>query len=249
MAYTVKQIADIAGVSRRTLHYYDEIGLLEPSSVGQNGYRYYDDGSLLQLQQILFYREMGLELQRIKEVLHDPDFDTVAALQSHRRTLRHRIARLQLLIRTVDTTLMHLIGKVEMSADTMFEGLSEETQKQYEEEAVDRWGETAQESIKLWNSYSEKRKKETMQEGSDIHLEIVAHMAEGAGSPEVQALIARWHQHLRYFYEPTTEMLAGLGDMYNDHPDFHANFAKMHPDLPAFLQEAIAIYVQELETE
>ena len=86
-----------------------------------------------------------------------------------------------------------------------------------------------------------------MKEGSDIYREIVAHMTEGAGSPEVQALLARWHQHLRYFYEPTTQMLAGLGNMYNDHPDFHANFAKMHPELPAFLQEAIAIYVQALE--
>ncbi len=85
--YTVKQLSDLAGISVRTLHYYDEIGLLRPSKVGENGYRYYDDAALLRLQQILLYREMGLELAQIKPILDSPDFDLLDALRTHRRAL------------------------------------------------------------------------------------------------------------------------------------------------------------------
>lgn len=248
--YTVKQLSGLAGVSVRTLHYYDEIGLLKPSSVGGNSYRYYDDDALFRLQQILFYREIGLGLQRIKEILDNPEFDTVTALQLHRQTLEEKIERLQTLIQTVDTTIMYLVGEVDMSnKKNIFEGFSDEKQKQYEQEAIDQWGETARQSHKLWNSYSDERKAQIMQEGSDIYLEIVANMDKGPDSPEIRALLVRWHQHLRYFYEPTIEVLGGLGTMYHDHPDFNATFTKIHPDLPAFLKKAIALYVDELETK
>lgn len=247
--YTVKQLADLAGVSRRTLHFYDEKGLLNPSSIGDNGYRYYDDNQLFQLQQILFYRELGLELQQIKEIFSAPDFDKVTALQLHRETLQQKIARLQVLIQTVDTTILHLIGEVDMSKKNIFEGFSEEKQKQYEKEAVDQWGDKAAQSHKLWNSYSDQQKEEIMQEGNTIYLEIVENMEKGSGSAEIRALLVRWHEHLRYFYEPSIEVLGGLGNMYYDHPDFNATFTKIDPDLPAFLKEAIAIYVDELETK
>ncbi len=247
--YTIKQIADLAGVSRRTLHFYDEKGLLTPSSIGSNGYRYYDEDSLLRLQQILFYREIGLELQQIKEILDFPEFDLVTALQAHRQTLRDKIERLQTLIRTIDTTIMHLIGEIDMSKKNIFEGFSDEKQKEYEKDAVDLWGDNASQSIKLWNSYNDERKAEIMQEGSEIYVEIVTNMDKGGDSPEIQALLVRWHEHIRYFYEPSIEVLEGLGKMYHDHPDFNATFTKIHPDLPAFLKNAIAIYVDELETK
>jgi DNA-binding transcriptional MerR regulator len=129
--YTVKQLSNLAGVSVRTLHYYDEIGLLKPSSVGANGYRRYTDESLFRLQQILFYREMDLDLMKIKQIMEAKDFDLVSALQSHRQTLQDKMDRLQTLIKTVDTTIMHLIGEVNMSKKKIFEGFSEEKQKQY----------------------------------------------------------------------------------------------------------------------
>ena len=247
--YTVKQLADLAGVSRRTLHYYDEIGLLKPSSLADNGYREYDEPALFHLQQILFYREIGLELGQIKVILDDPAFDLVSALQTHRQAMLEKIKRLQSLVQTVDTTILHLIGEVKMSGNSVFEGFSPEEQQRYEKEAIDNWGKTAEQSIKLWNSYGEKRQEEIVQEGSEIYREIAANRDKGAGSPEIQALLARWHQHMRYFYEPTFEMLRSLGNMYDDHPDFNATFTKMDPALPAFLKEAIAIYVDKLETE
>lgn len=247
--YTVNQLAKLAGITVRTLHYYDEIGLLKPARIGANGYRYYDDAALFRLQQILFYREMDLDLLQIKQVLDNPQFDLVSALQAHRVTLQMKIDRLKALINTVDTTIMHLVGEVTMSKKNIFEGFSQEKQQQYEEEATKLWGERVKETTRLWNSYGEQRQQEIMQEGSQIYTAIVANMSKGPASPEVQALLVRWHQHLRYFYEPTLEVLGGLGQMYHDHPDFNATFTAIHPDLPGFLKQAIGIYVDELETQ
>jgi DNA-binding transcriptional MerR regulator len=247
--YTVKKLADLAGVSVRTLHYYDEIGLLKPTSVGENGYRQYSDESLFRLQQILFYRELDLDLMQIKDVLDNKNFDPVTALQSHRRTLQERIGRLKTLINTVDTTIMHLVGEVGMSKKKIFEGFSPEKQQQYQEEAASLWGDSVKESAQYWNSYSEEKKQAIMQEGSAIYADIATNMSKGPESPEIQALLARWHQHLRYFYEPSLEVLGGLGNLYYDHPDFNATFTAIDPALPAFLKKAIAIYVDELETQ
>ncbi len=248
--YTVKQLSDLTEVSIRTLHYYDEIGLLNPTTVGANGYRYYDDDALLRLQQILFYREIGLELMQIKEILDSPNFDQVAALRSHRRVLQEKINRLHNLISTVDGTIMHLVGEVKMSKKRLFESFSEEKQKQYEREARLQWGpDIVNQSIKLWNSYSEAQKQAIGEEGSRIYSDLVDALEAGksAQSVEVQAIVQRWHHHLRYFYEPTLDILRGLGEAYNSHPDFNATFTKLHPDLPEYLQAAITQYVDDLE--
>src|SRR5271169_5201388 len=108
MAYTVKQVAKMSGVSVRTLHFYDETGLLKPAHRGANGYRFYEEAQLLTLQQILFYRELGFELKQIKQILGRADFEKVAALQSHRKVLQQNLGRVRKLIETVDKTLEHL---------------------------------------------------------------------------------------------------------------------------------------------
>ncbi|MCC6617180.1 MAG: MerR family transcriptional regulator [Anaerolineae bacterium] len=249
--YTVKQLSELAGVSVRTLHYYDEIGLLNPSDVGANSYRYYDDDALLRLQQILFYREIGLGLLRIKDVLDSPDFDLLAALRSHRSVLQAKITRLQDLIGTVDSTIMHLAGEVEMSKRQMFSAFSSEQQKDYERQARLQYGpDKVNDSIKRWNDYTQTQREIIAGEGNQIYSDIVDAIEAGLAptSPEVQALFQRWHEHLRYFYEPTLEILRGLGEGYNSHPDFIANFQKLHVDLPAYLQEGISQYVDDLET-
>lgn len=129
------------------------------------------------------------------------------------------------------------------------DSFDQEQEQQYQQEAVERWGDKAAQSTQLWNSYSEAQKDAIKEEGNAIYQEIVDNMHKGADSPEVRALLLRWHEHLRHFYEPSIELLGGLGDMYNDDPEFNANFARLHPDLPGFLKEAIAIYVDELETK
>ena len=245
MNYTVKQLADLAGVSRRTLHHYDEIGLLKPSSVTQNNYRNYDEEALLRLQQILFYRELGLSLSETKEILNQPDFDVLQSLEAHRVELQKRVERLNHLINTVEKTILHLNGGITMSRKQVFEGFNQEQVEEYAEEARQRWDpKLVNESMMLWKSYSEEKKKAIGAEGEANYWEIFDNRDKGYNSPEVQAGVAKWHQHLRYFYEPTIEILSGLGYGYRDDPDFRATFEKFSPEFPDFLCEAIQFYCE-----
>jgi len=245
MAYTVKQLSDLAGVSIRTLHYYDEIGLLEPSSYGENGYRYYEEEAVLRLQQILFYRELDFNLTEIRAILDRPDFDLVQALQTHRQALQHKVARLNDLIHTLDKTMLHRKGQIEMSMQELFEGFDEETQKRYEQEASLRWGDQhVKESRRRWDSYSQQQKAHILAESGENYRELLGYIGQDPASEHVQHVIARWQQNLRYFYEPSREILLGLAQEYSQHPDFRALFEKMHPDLPEFLRQAIEHYCQ-----
>src|SRR5437762_3552260 len=124
MAYTVKQVAAMSGVSVRALHFYDETGLLKPAHVGANGYRFYEEPQLLTLQQILFYRELGFELKAIKRILGRGDFEKVAALKSHGKVLRKNFARTRRLIETIDKTILHLKGTKKMKTKELFAGFS-----------------------------------------------------------------------------------------------------------------------------
>lgn len=247
MTYTVKQLADLAGVTRRTLHYYDQIGLLDPAEYGENGYRHYDEGDLLRLQQILFYREMGLKLAEIKALLNKPDYDVIQALENHRHGLLGRAERLQGLVHTVDQTIRLLKGEINMSPKDLFEAFDEETQEKYAQEAAQRWDpEVVRASNRRWKSYSKEKQGAIMQEGNAVYAEIVVHIESGPACGPVQDALKRWHQHLRHFYEPTPGMLRGLGMMYEQDPAFAEKFAALHPELPGFLNKAIGIYCEKL---
>ncbi|MBK8138133.1 MAG: MerR family transcriptional regulator [Chloroflexi bacterium] len=249
--YTVKQLSDLAGVSIRTLHHYDDIDLLKPARIGDNGYRYYDDAALLRLQQILFYREIGLELLQIREILDRPGFDLIDALHSHRKVLSEKGRRLQSLIQTIDDTITHLSGGKPMAKRKMFDAFSEEKQKDYEREARLQWDpDLVNNSIKTWNNYTQAQKQAIGEEGNQVYSDLVDALEAGTPpqSAEVQAVLMRWHQHIRYFYEPTLEIMRGLGHGYNSHPDFIANFQKLHAGLPEYLEAAITHYVDDLET-
>ncbi len=244
MTYTVKQLAKLAGVSARTLHYYDEIGLLKPETVGENGYRYYSRAALLRLQQILFYKELDFNLKDIAGMLNRPGFDLRQALEGHRAALRQRVERLERLIDTVDRTLNHLEGRYEMDDKQIFGGWSEQKQKGYEQEIRRKYGDKAFEDVIDWNSYTPEQKEAIQAESRAIYQGLGGAMDQGAGSPEVQALVARWHNHLRYFYEPSLERLRGLGELYNQDERFRANFERIRPGLAAFMKEAIGVYVE-----
>lgn len=248
MTYTVKQLSRLAGISPRTLHYYDEIGLLKPGCIGQNGYRYYNHANLLLLQQILFFRELGFSLAEIKTLINRPGFDLIQALEAHQQNLQLRAEHLQRLIETVSHTILHLKGNMEMKPQKYFEPFSEEKQKAYAEQIRQKYGEKQlMESQKNWGSYTDAQKQNILAESDQIYADIIAHMDKSFDSPEVQQLIARWHQHMRYFYEPDVQILRGLADMYNEDPEFQATFANMHPGLAAFMRPAVHFYCDQLE--
>jgi MerR family transcriptional regulator, thiopeptide resistance regulator len=244
--YTVKQLAKLAGVSVRTLHYYDEIGLLKPSSLGGNGYRHYEEEALLKLQQILFYRELELSLDEIKGIMNHPDFDVLTALRSHKEALQGRVERLKRLIQTVDNTIDQVKGNENMDAKGLFEGFSEEEQEKYAKEAEQMYdSETVRASNRRWKAYSDAEKKRILAEGKAIYLDLVAAMPKGASSSEVQAVVERWHKNMQYFWSPNDEQLLGLADLYNEDPRFRANYDKVDPKLAGFMREAVKVYVEK----
>lgn len=247
MTYTVKQLADLADVTPRTLHYYDEIGLLRPTSVAANGYRQYDEVAVLRLQQILFYRELGLSLEDISAILDSPSFDVPTALRQHRAALNGRVERLNRLISTIDNTILYLEGAIVMSDTELFTGFDEETQARYEQEAAEMYDpEVVRESNKRWRAYSDEEKAGIMAQGSAIYRELAGLIGREPDDAGVQQLIGRWHQHMRAFYEPSPEIMRGLGEGYETNPEFARLYAAIHPDLPAFLHKAIDHYVDRL---
>jgi DNA-binding transcriptional MerR regulator len=242
--FTVKQLSKLAGVTPRTLHHYDAIGLLKPSRVGDNGYRYYGEDALLRLQQILFYRELDIPLDDIKKIMGRRDFDVLGALQSHKDALNKQVARLNRLINTVDNTINHLKGNNIMSEKAYFEGFNEEEQEKYALEAEKMYDpETVRESNRKWKACSAAKKEAVMAEGKAIYVDMIAAMPKGADSPEVQRIVERWRKHMDYFWTPKLEQLLDLVNGYNDDPRFKASFDKMHPQLAEFMREAVKVYV------
>jgi DNA-binding transcriptional MerR regulator len=245
MKYTINKLATLAGVSVRTLHYYDEIGLLKPSSVGMNGYRYYGDAELLQLQQILLYRELDLSLKEIKLIVTNPDFDVMEALKKHKQALRRRVERLDRLISTVDHTINHLKGLKEMSKKQLFAAFSEEEEKKYSAEAEKLYDPAiVRASQKKWKSYTREEKQRIGEEGNAAYEAIVAAIPLGPESPQAQAGVESWRRHMDYFWTPDPEQLIGLSELYNSDLRFKANFDKIDPRLAEFMREAVKIYVK-----
>jgi DNA-binding transcriptional MerR regulator len=242
--FTVKQLSKMAGITPRTLHYYDEIGLLKPSQVGDNGYRYYGEEALLRLQQILLYRELDMPLEDIKDIMGQRDFDVMGALESHKEALRKRVAHLEGLIATVDHTILHLKGVKEMSQKQLFEPFNEEQQAEYEQEAMQMYDPAiVKASMKKWKNYTTAEKQRIGDEGNAIYEDLLKSMPKGASSPEAQACVERWRRHMDYFWTPNDDQLLGLAEMYNTDPRFKANFDKVDPRLAEFMREAVKVYV------
>jgi MerR family transcriptional regulator, thiopeptide resistance regulator len=243
--FTVKQLSHLAGITPRALHYYDEIGLLKPTRVGDNGYRYYGEDALVRLQQVLLYRELGMPLEQIVEILDRPDFDVQESLHRHRGELLRRIHRLETLVKTVDQTIEHMKGKTKMEENKFFTGFSEEQQAAYEKEAMDLYDHaTVKASNARWKAYTAEQKQSILDEAGLIYQEYLAAMPAGPDSPAAQAAVAHWRKHMNNFWSPNDEQLLGLADLYNDDPRFKANYDRMQPGLAEFVREAVRVYVE-----
>jgi DNA-binding transcriptional MerR regulator len=249
MRQTVKQIAKASGVSVRALHYYDQIGLLKPE-IGQNGYRYYGQEEVLRLQRILFYRELGVTLAEIARVLDDPSFNTRAALLDLRQRVEVEIERRRDLAKTIDRTLALLDAGKPLSAHGLFEGVSREKQAAWEAELVDRYGDPAAAAIQQSNArmsaLSPAGLIDFKAEIDAIHAAFVALIDRGAtpDSAEAQAQTARHYRWVSRSWSPDADAYTALGALYNDHEEFSAMYAALHPLLARFLADAMAIHAQ-----
>lgn len=247
MAMRVKEVAELAGISVRTLHHYDEIGLLTPDAVTESGYRLYSDENLATLQQILFFRELGFPLKKIKEIIHDPTFNRQEALALHRDMLLEQRRRIDNMVRTIDKTIKHMKGEIEMSNEDKFVGF-DFSKNPYEEEARKRWGNKAvDESKEKLGNLSEEDQKKMGEEMGAIYTKLVSLMDKQVESPEVQQAIGEWYTYLNRIGTYTPEAFKGLGEMYVADVRFTKNIDQFGEGLAAFMRDAMAAFADNYE--
>jgi MerR family transcriptional regulator, thiopeptide resistance regulator len=250
--WTVHGLATLTGVSVRTLHHYDHVGLLPPARVDANGYRRYGRAELARLQQVLFFRELGFPLARIRQLLDDPGLDAAAAYRDHRRLLVARRERLDGLIAALDRELGHAApdpgrttGGTTMTTDEShadpFGRYDDDALDALREEARQRWGETDG-----WRDHEARaatltpgRTAEGQRRMNAALRRVVAHMGEGTAGPTVRDAVADYREAMATWYRPTDEVLGQIARMYVDDARYAETFRRYHPDLPVFLRDAI----------
>ena len=239
MKMQIKEFADFTGVSVRTLHYYDEIGLLQPAFVDRaTGYRFYDENSLLHMQEILFYRELDFSLKSIGEILSSPNYDKSKALHAQKQLLTLKKERLERLISAID-------GAVK--GENVMKAFDNSEFEKHKAEAREKWGKTDayKEHAERTKNYS-KQKWNDLAEGMDrIMAEFALCMRkdESPDSTEAQRLVKVLQNYItENYYVCTNEILAGLGQMYVADERFRNNIDKHTDGTAAFICDAIAVY-------
>lgn len=251
MSYTVKKLAKISGVSVRTLHFYDEIGLLKPAFYGENKYRFYEEKELLLLQQILFYRELGIQLNDISKIIYSDSFNVIEALLSHKNNLTQDLNRTKNMIKTIDKTIARLKGEESMRDEELYYGFDSEIQKEHEKQLVER-GIVTQEFMDECNrkvkAWTDSDKNRFINDGEKIMKELIMAIEEGlkAEDSRVQGIMNRHYKWLELSWTPTKESYLGLTDLYQT-SEFRKFFDDRHPKLLNFMVEAMKIYSRRLE--
>ena len=252
MSYTVKKLAKLSGVSIRTLHFYDDIGLLKPAYYGDNKYRYYKKEQLLMLQQILFFRELGFPINDIKKVICSDDFNKIEALNSHKAILKNNIDRQNDLILTIDKTIAYLRGKAKMNNKELFYGLDSETAKRYEQDLINSgWvtEENLEQSREMVKHWTNEDWEEFKNKSDELYKEFVIAMKEKieADSPKVQRLVRKHYQVIiEPFWEPDKKHYLGLTEIYQM-PEFQKFYNRYHPNLLEFLIQSMKVFAEQLD--
>ena len=244
MSHTVGTVARMAGITVRTLHHYDEIGLLSPGDRSDAGYRRYDDADLERLQRILFYRELGFGLDDIRTVMTDGGADASAHLRRQHAMLRDRIRRLERMAAAVEKAMEARTMGIPLTPEERLEVFGDFDPDQYADEVEERWGDTDayRESQRRTSSYTkadwQRMKDETQANGE----RIVAAMKAGLPADSAEAMDAaeEHRQHIsRWFYDCSSEIHVGLAEMYIADPRFTATYEKIAPGMAQYLHDAI----------
>jgi len=249
MEYTINKLAKLAGISTRTLRWYDECGLLKPRRVSSNGYRVYGQDEIDRLQQILFYKELGVELSEIGRILAAKDFDGLAALQSHHAALCAKREQLNRLVENVEKSIQAMKGEIEMSDHEKFEGfkqkLIDDNEQQYGNEIRAKYGDS---SVNDSNAKVKGMTKEQYAEveslSQQVNETLRAAFEQGDPASELAQKACELHkQWLCYFWsEYSKEAHVGVAQMYVDDPRFTEYYDKIAPGCAVFLRDAVNIY-------
>ena len=244
---TVKQLAALSGVTVRTLHHYDEIGLLKPAHTGSNGYRYYGREELLRLQQILFHREFGTPLAEIGPLLDLEAADRVGVLRRHRERLAAEQARYGRLIETIDRTIADLQQEDTMSTADLYSGFSADKQAEYEAWLIERYGgdmaERVEHSRQAYARLDEEGRAGVMAELAELEGAVAEGLRRDipAGGDALGPVIARHRAWVaRMWGAPCPpEAYGGLADLYCEHADFRARYEAIEAGLTEYLAAAM----------
>jgi DNA-binding transcriptional MerR regulator len=249
VSYSVKQLAKLAGVSVRTLHLYDQIGLLKPSARTEARYRMYGEKELLRLQQILFYKELDFPLQEICRILDDANFDLIQALESHKEALQSKQNRIATLLSTIDKTMVKLKNGVMLKHEELYEGLPKEKTEAYRNEAIDKYGtDVVERSENQLRKMSKQDFAELIAESKEITKALLVLVGEDPTSEVVQRQIARHYQSIRMFWgtaglpDTQAEAYKGLGDLYVNDERYTMNDGKTNPDFVVFMRNAMSYF-------
>ena len=238
--YSVKSLARLAGVSVRTLHYYDKIGLLTPAQRSENGYRYYRKAELYRLQQIMFYKTIGYGLADIKEMLDKEGFDIITSLRFQKKTLTTQYAELKKLITTIDKTINELKNKEGMITDKeLYEGFTEKQAQKMRNEATERWGDEVGLVEKDIKAMSKQGWRDIKQEAEEINLWLANLIHKPVEHAEVQKVVYLHFQHMNKFYKVSEVRYRGLADMYVQDERFKQYYEAVKPGLANFLSKGI----------
>ena len=238
----VKEVAELAGISVRTLHHYDEIGLLVPSVRTESGYRMYSDDDLATLQQILFFRELGFPLKKIKAIITSPSFDRKEALELHRNMLLEKRRRIDRMIATLDKTIQHMKGDIEMTIEEKFAGF-DFSRNPYEREARERWGDEAVDQANAKIGNMSKQELAAFSEAMHATFRKLAELRHGSPeSAEAQAVIKEWYDLLNRIGTYSLEAFKGLGQLYVDDERFTKTIDAYGEGLAVFMRDAMAAY-------
>ena len=237
----VKQVAELAGISIRTLHHYDEIGLLEPSKT-ESGYRLYSSADLDNLQQILFFRELDFSLKEIKKIMNDTSFDSEQALRRHRKMLVEKSVQINKMIKTIDKTLKYRKGEINMSNKEKFTGFDFSKDNSYEKEARERWGDKV---VNESNKNIKGREKQIADEMNEIYHELAKIRHLSPDSSEAQTAINKWYNFLNKIGDYSLEAFEGLGQIYVADERFTKNIDKFGDGLAKFMWDAMKVYARK----
>ncbi|WP_342514135.1 MerR family transcriptional regulator [Sporosarcina sp. FSL K6-1522] len=234
----VKEVAQLTGVSVRTLHHYDDIGLLTPNDLTEAGYRIYSDDNLATLQQILFFRELGFSLKKIKELLESPSFDRQEAFAMQRDMLMEKRKQLDRMIETIEKTIQHGKGELVMTNEEKFKGF-DFSSNPYEQEARARWGDKAVEES---NKKAAQFGPVLGEEMNRIYFKLADIRHLDPASEEAQAGIGEWFVFLNKMGDYSLEAFAGLGQMYVADERFKKNIDQFGEGLAEFMCGAMGVY-------
>jgi len=237
----VKEVAELVGISVRTLHHYDEIGLLKPDGTTNSGYRVYSEDNLETLQQILFFKELGFPLKKIKEIMSSPAFDRQEALNLHRKMLLEKRRKLDQMLDTLEKTIAHSKGEITMTNKEKFEGFDFNSNP-YEQEARERWG---TEKVDEANANIAGMPKDKQKQFNEIFRKLADIRHLSPSSQEAQVVIKEWYSMLNTISKYSLDAFKGLGQMYVMDERFTKNIDQFGEGLAAFMCEAMAQYADE----